>query len=229
MTVEVLNTLQNPKVILVDLDGTMVDSVPDLAYCVDEMMARLDMPKRGEDSVRLWVGNGVEKLVKRALVNDLDKEPEEALFLKARDIFMDLYQDNTAGRSCVYPGIKPGLETLKAKGYNLACVTNKAARFTEPLLEQLGLSHYFETIISGDTLPVKKPDPGPLFYASGFFRTHPSQCLMVGDSQSDVKAARAAGFQIACMRYGYNHGQDIRLFNPDVLLDSLEEILPLLG
>ncbi|MFN2309294.1 MAG: phosphoglycolate phosphatase [Gammaproteobacteria bacterium] len=220
--------LKKPQMILIDVDGTLVDSVPDLSFCVDEMMKALGRPVHGEARVRNWVGNGVERLVRRALTGTLDGEPDEADFQKAYPIFLALYAENTSKRSQLYPGIREGLDYLKAAGYKLGCVTNKAARFTEPLLADLGVAGDFAIIVSGDTLPQKKPDPAPLLHAARFFGIEPGQALMVGDSVSDVKAARAAGFQIVCMSYGYNHGEDIRSSHPDAVLDALTEIRPLL-
>ncbi|HEC00043.1 MAG TPA: phosphoglycolate phosphatase [Thiotrichales bacterium] len=214
--------------ILIDVDGTLVDSVPDLAFCVDEMMKQLGLPPHGEAKVRDWVGNGVERLVRRALIGRLEGEPDEALFEKAYPVFLDLYAENTSRRSRLYPGVREGLEYLKAAGYPLGCVTNKAARFTEPLLRDLGVADYFGIIISGDTLPKKKPDPLPLLHAAEHFGVAPADSLMIGDSVSDVKAARAAGFGIVCMSYGYNHGADIRDSHPDAVIDSLDQIRGLL-
>lgn len=214
--------------ILIDVDGTLVDSVPDLAFCVDEMMKRLGRPAWGEARVRDWVGNGVERLVRRALIGQLDGEPPEADFERAYPVFMELYAENTSRRSLLYPGVREGLDLLKAAGYKLGCVTNKAAQFTEPLLKDLGVYDDFAIVISGDTLARKKPDPEPLLHAAAFFGCQPADALMIGDSVSDVKAARAAGFQIVCMSYGYNHGRDIRDAHPDAVIDSLTEIQPLL-
>ena len=220
--------IRRPEMMLIDVDGTLVDSVPDLAYCVDTMMTELGRPVHGEAAVRIWVGNGVERLVRRALVGALDGEPDEADFERAYPIFLDLYADNTSKRSCLYPGVREGIDLLQAAGYKLGCVTNKAAQFTEPLLRDLGVADAFSIIISGDTLPKKKPDPMPLLHAAEFFGVAPEVSLMIGDSVSDVKAARAAGFQIVCMSYGYNHGVDIRDAHPDAVIDSMVEIMPLL-
>jgi phosphoglycolate phosphatase len=214
--------------ILIDLDGTLVDSVPDLAYCVDAMMAELGLPGRGEAAVRNWVGNGVERLVQRALVNDLDGDPDPGLYARALPVFMRLYQDNTSQRSRLYPGVREGLDQLRAGGYRLGCVTNKAERFTLPLLRDKGILDAFELVVSGDTLAQKKPDPAPLLHAARLFGVAPSDSLMVGDSRSDVKAARAAGFRIVCMTYGYNHGADIRDEMPDLVLDRLDQLPVLL-
>lgn len=220
--------LKKPEMILIDVDGTLVDSVPDLTFCVDEMMKQLDMPFRGEALVRQWVGNGVERLVRRALIGQLDGEPDEALFERAYPIFIDLYSDNTSKRSRLYPGVREGLDYLHGSGYRLGCVTNKAARFTEPLLQTLGIYDHFAIVISGDTLPEKKPHPMPLLHAAEFFGVEPAHSLMIGDSVSDVKAARAAGFQIVCMSYGYNHGIDIRDAHPDAVIDTMTQIRGLL-
>jgi len=220
--------MRKPEMILIDLDGTLVDSVPDLAFCVDTMMARLGRPAWGEERVRDWVGNGVERLVRRALVGQLEGEPPEADFERAYPIFLGLYAENTSRRSCLYPGVREGIDLLRSAGYKLGCVTNKAARFTEPLLRDLGVYDEFAIIISGDTLAKKKPDPEPLLFAATFFGCEPAHALMIGDSVSDVAAARAAGFQIVCMSYGYNHGVDIREAGPDAVIDSLTEIYPLL-
>jgi phosphoglycolate phosphatase len=217
--------LKKPAMVLIDVDGTLVDSVPDLAYCVDEMMKQLGMPLRGEQRVREWVGNGVERLTRRALINQLNGEPDEALFQKAMPIFEALYRDNTSKRSRLYPGVKEALDFLKTqKDVRLGCVTNKASQFTLPLLKDLGVHDYFELVVCGDTLPQKKPDPRPLLHAAEMLGAKPGQSLMLGDSQSDVKAARAAGFNIVCMSYGYNHGEDIRNYKPDAVVDSMDEI-----
>lgn len=218
-----------PRMILIDVDGTLVDSVPDLAYCVDRMMEQLGRPAWGESAVRNWVGNGVERLVRRALTGELDGEPSDADYERAYPIFVELYRDNTSKRSILYPGIRAGLDYLAGQGYPLGCVTNKAAQFTEPLLCDLGVRDYFDIVISGDSLPRKKPDPMPLLHAAEHFGVRPEEALMVGDSVSDVKAARAAGFgAIVCMSYGYNHGRDIREAKPDAVIDALPEIRGLL-
>ena len=216
--------LKRPEMVLIDVDGTLVDSVPDLAFCVDAMMSQLGMPERGEQRVRHWVGNGVERLVKRALIDQLDGEPDEALFAKALPVFESLYRENTSKRSCLYQGVQEALDFLQTTGVRIGCVTNKASQFTLPLLQDLGVRDYFEIVICGDMVARKKPDPMPLLQAAEQLGTAPQASMMLGDSMSDVKAARAAGFQIVCMSYGYNHGEDIRDYNPDAVVDSMAEI-----
>ena len=217
--------MTKPEMVLIDVDGTLVDSVPDLAYCVDEMMKQLELPVRGETAVRDWVGNGVERLVRRALVNQLDGEPDEALFEKAYPIFLDLYTENTCKHSCLYPGVREGLDWLKSQGIRLGCVTNKATQFTLPILKALDIHDDFESIVCGDTLSEKKPHPLPLLHSAEVLGVKPERAVMIGDSISDVKAARAAGFGIICMSYGYNHGVDIREANPDEVIDSMAQFV----
>ena len=213
-----------PKLIMIDVDGTLVDSVPDLAYCIDKMMQKLGMQKWGEDKVRHWVGNGVPKLVERALTGELEGRPIKEVFDTAYPIFLDLYEDNNSQRSYLYDGVREGLDYLISQGYQLGCVTNKSEQFTHPLLKALGIFNDFKIIISGDTLAKRKPDPMPLLYCAEHFNLKPKECLMLGDSVSDVKAARAAGFDIICMSYGYNHGNDIADENPDLVIDSMNQL-----
>jgi phosphoglycolate phosphatase len=213
-----------PKLIMIDVDGTLVDSVPDLAYCIDEMMQKLGLQKWGETKVRHWVGNGIPKLVERALSGELEGRPIKEVFDIAYPIFLDLYEHNTAERSYLYDGVREGLDYLKSQGYQLGCVTNKSEQFTHPLLKVLGIFNDFKIIISGDTLAKRKPDPMPLLYCSEHFKLKPEECLMLGDSVSDVKAARAAGFDIICMSYGYNYGNDIGDENPDLVIDSMNQL-----
>jgi phosphoglycolate phosphatase len=213
-----------PSFVLIDLDGTLVDSVPDLTYCVDETMKAIGYPERGEAAVRNWVGNGVQRLVERALINAIEGMPDAKVFDEAYPIFLKLYAENNAKHSCVYEGVVAGIEWMQAQGYRMACVTNKAEAFTMPLLERKGLLPYFEVVVSGDTCEKKKPDPMPLLHAAELMGVDAENALMIGDSKSDVKAARAAGFHIFCMTYGYNHGEDIRDYHPDVIMDSFVEL-----
>jgi phosphoglycolate phosphatase len=214
----------SPKLIMIDVDGTLVDSVPDLAYCVDETMKAIGKKPWGEAQVRHWVGNGVPKLVERSLTGELEGTPDQVEYDQAYPIFLELYSHNTSVRSCLYDGVKEGLEYMKAQGYTLGCVTNKAEQFTLPILKDLGIFDYFGIVVSGDTLSKKKPDPLPLLHSAEFFGIDPQHSLMLGDSVSDVKASRAAGFEIICMSYGYNHGNDIRDTNPDLVIDSMAEL-----
>lgn len=219
-----MSVLSTPELVLIDLDGTLVDTVPDLAYAIDGMMSQLDLPQRSEEKVRRWIGNGIERLVKRALLDQFEGEPDDELFQSALHIFQVLYAQINGQMSKPYPGVLEGLEWLKSQGYPLACITNKAEQFTTPLLKNLKLDHHFRLTICGDTLAKKKPDPLPLLHAAEFFQVDPHKALMLGDSINDVIAARSAGFQIICVNYGYNHGEDISTANPDAVIDSFTQL-----
>ena len=223
-------SLNHPEMVLLDLDGTLVDTVPDLAYCLDNMLRDLSLPEAGETKVSEWVGNGIEQLVKRGLSNnfvtsDFNKDPEASLFEKALPIFIDCYRENSCKRSQLYAGVREGLEYLTDNNFKLGCVTNKLSQFTNTILETLDIQKAFGIVISGDTLTKKKPDPMPLLHAAEYFSVSPTRSLMVGDSTNDVHAARAAGFQVLCVSYGYNLGQDIRLARPDHVVDSLADLM----
>ncbi|HAI68390.1 MAG TPA: phosphoglycolate phosphatase [Gammaproteobacteria bacterium] len=218
-----------PKLVLIDLDGTLVDTVPDLAYAIDEMMSQLELPQRGEEKVRQWIGNGIERLVKRALL-DADKgEVDEELFQSALHLFKVSYDQVNGRNSKLYEGVQDGLDWLKSQDIPLVCITNKAEQFSVPLLKALDIHDYFRLVISGDTLPQKKPDPLPLLHAAKFCGVDPHEALMLGDSINDVQAARAAGFKIICVNYGYNHGLDISDANPDAVIGSLAQLSDLIN
>jgi phosphoglycolate phosphatase len=221
--------IRKPKMILIDVDGTLVDTIPDLAFCINEMMVQLDMPRRGEARVRLWVGNGTERLIKRALTGRMNGEPDEDLYQRALPIFLNFYAQNISKRSRLYDGVREGLAGLRAADMRLGAVTNKPERFTLPLLKQMHLLDYFEIVVSGDSLPRKKPDPLPLLHAAEVMSIAPAHALMLGDSETDVIAARAAGFPTVCMSYGYNHGENICDVNPDAVIDSIAEFKTLLA
>ena len=213
------------KLILFDLDGTLVDSVGDLAWCGNEMLRSLGMPLHDPQASRRWVGNGLECFVKRVLTNDMDAEPGEILFNAGTEIFNRLYAAHASDHSLLYPGAIETLKYLAEFDLHLACVTNKPEPFTSGLIAAMGLTEYFGLVVAGDTTARKKPDPMPLHYAADHFAVDYGQCLMVGDSSNDVQAARAAGFNgIICVPYGYNHGNDIRDSNPDLVVENLIEL-----
>jgi 2-phosphoglycolate phosphatase, prokaryotic len=221
--------LKKPEMVLLDLDGTLVDTAPDLAYSIDAALAEVSIPPRGETRIRHWIGNGLERTVKRALQNAMQGEPEEELFQRAYPIFIGIYTRNASRRSRLYDGAREGIDYLKNNDYKIGCVTNKSETFTHILLKDLGIFDDFGIVISGDSLTRKKPDPQPLLHAADHFSVNPEHSLMIGDSLNDVEAARAAGFQILCVSYGYNHGEDIRKANPDTVVDSLAELPAILS
>ena len=161
------------------------------------------------------------ELIKRVLTRDMDAEPSAELFEQARPIYEKHYAAVVSLNSRPYPGVIDGLDALKRAGYRLACITNKAEKFTIPLLKDTGLHDYFELILSGDTLPKKKPDSMPLIYACEKFGVTPDEMLLIGDSLNDTQAARAAGCYVFCVPYGYNRGQDVNELDLDAVVDTL--------
>lgn len=214
-----------PRLVMFDLDGTLVDSVPDLATAVDRMLVELGREPAGVERVRQWVGNGARVLVRRALAGGLDHsavgeaESDEAL-ARFLDIYADCHELIT-----LYPGVHELLEALSTAAVELAVVTNKPERFVAPLLEQVGLGGYFRWIIGGDTLPQQKPDPAALLQVMRLAGVTAEQSLFVGDSRSDVLAARAAGVPCVAVSYGYNHGRPIAEEEPQLVVDSMAELL----
>ncbi len=216
------------RAVLFDLDGTLVDSVPDLAAAVDGMLRQLQLPEAGESQVRNWVGNGMVNLIQRALTGDIHFAPDHPAlqrFDEALPLFQSSYDASNGQFSRLYEGVAVGLRALQQQGLRLAVVTNKPERFTLPLLEQLGIADCFSVIIGGDTLPQRKPDPAPLLEAARRLQVEPAACLMVGDSRHDIEAARNTGMKVVAVPYGYNHGDDISLSQPDQLVSRIDQLV----
>ncbi len=208
------------KLIAFDLDGTLVDSASDIARAVDKALQALGQRSYGVQQVQGWVGEGLTKLLKRALTGRLDGGPDPELLARARTEFGRFYSEGICIDSRLYPGTLETLEALKSR-YTLACITNKSAEYTEPLLKALGVREHFAVVVSGDTTPALKPDPRPLLYAASACDIPPAECCMVGDSRIDMQAARAAGFRAVAVSYGYHQGEDLEAQGAEVLLDSL--------
>jgi len=220
---------RRPSLIVFDLDGTLVDSAPDIAYSVDVALERLGLPAAGEAKVRGWIGNGPAMLIKRALTGDLWPEGEVPRFDEAYADFMAVYEANMCDRSRLFPGVAKGLAALKSEGYRLACNTNKNAVFTLPLLRQLGIADYFGFVACGDQYKKLKPDPDSLLATAEYFGIAPELCVMVGDSANDVQAARNAGFMTVCVPYGYHGGAGVEVLEPDAIVESLVELAGVFG
>lgn len=215
-----------PAALLFDLDGTLLDSAPDLAQAVDRMLIDLKFSAAGETLVRQWVGNGSRMLVRRALAFATDNRPlNDSAVEAAQHLFFTHYQNCLTDRSRLYDGVMAAVEYWHAQGIRCACVTNKPARFTEPLLDHFGLRQLLPVAISGDSLPVRKPDPAPLLEACRQLGVAVASAVMIGDSRNDVLAARGAGMPVVCVTYGYNHGRPIAEEAADLLVDSLAELI----
>lgn len=214
-----------PEVVLFDLDGTLLDSVPDLAAAVDRMLALRGRQPAGIERVRDWVGNGAAVLVARALAGDIEHGGVDSPEAKAAlQDFLAAYADKHE-LTRVYPGVTRLLDWLAARQVPMAVVTNKPERFVGPLLEQTCLSGYFRWLVGGDTLAQQKPDPAPLRHVLDRAGVEPGQALFIGDSRNDVLAAKAAGMPVVAVTYGYNHGEPIAASAPDLLVDSLAALI----
>jgi phosphoglycolate phosphatase len=208
---------------MIDLDGTMLDTVADLAVAVNLMLAKLGRGPLDEALVRNFVGKGIANLVQRALVGAMEGEVDPNLFARAMPVYLDCYESVNGKHTTLYPGVLDGLNAFKSAGFPLVCVTNKSGRFTLPLLKQMKLADYFAVVVSGDTLPKKKPDPLPLTHACKELGIEPREMLMIGDSLNDTIAARAAGCPVFCVPYGYNEGHDVRELDVDAIVETLLE------
>ena len=220
-------SLSRPQLVLFDLDGTLVDTAPDLAWSVDATLSDLGIETCGEQRVREWIGSGIESLLHRALTSDFNGRASDSLHQQALGIFMDYYFDNVCRLSRIYDGVEAALNYLESENIARGCVTNKTTRFTDKLLKELGLYNEFGIIVSGDTLEVKKPDPAPLLHAAAHFDIPVAESLMVGDSITDVSAARNAGMPVVGVPYGYNQGRDISKEEPDLVVDNLHALVTL--
>lgn len=225
---KVLNLkFSNKKVILFDLDGTLINSAPDLSLAVNHMLQTLSRDTFSEEIIDGWVGNGAQTLVNRALSgkSEIDQNIDPALSSEALSIFLSYYGQNLCVSTVTYPNVPATLKSLKEIGFRLAIVTNKPFAFVEPILEGLGLNGMFELILGGDSLPQKKPDPKPLLHVCKMLDVSVEKCVMVGDSKNDILAANACGMQSVGVTYGYNYGEDIGIYDPDIVVDDFGDLL----
>lgn len=195
-----------PKMIMLDLDGTLVDSVPSLSIAINKMMSELQGPLMSEASVRGWVGNGAAVLVERAL----SSVGMESSYSQAYEFFLSSYRECLSNDLIAYPRVHEFLDLAKGLGIQLAIVTNKPTQFTLPVLKSVNLDKYFETLICGDTYSERKPSPLPLIRLIERFDLHHSDVLMVGDSIHDKMAAERAVVEFCGVSYGYNHGEALK-------------------
>ncbi|WP_252176283.1 phosphoglycolate phosphatase [Endozoicomonas sp. 4G] len=221
--------LDNPvQLIMYDLDGTLVDSVPDLTIALDKMLADLNLPAAGNEKTRLWVGNGLSSLVKRALADDITGDQpgvvEKEFFASALERFQHHYTIEVGQHSTLYPGVFTFLSQVHKAGIKQAVVTNKSKTFTDSLLKHMDIDVFFELSLGGDSLKEKKPHPLPLQYTMKHFDCNMQNSLMIGDSSNDVKAAKAADVKIVGVPYGYNHGKPIESAHPDCIVESLTDL-----
>ena len=217
------------RAVLFDLDGTLIDTLPDLHAAACAMLNDLGRPPLPLESIRAYVGRGIPNLIKRVLANSLhvaedpNPPPPEAVASYRRH-----YARENGRNAKVYPGVLEGLASLRAQGVPLGVVTNKADTFIQPLLEQTGLSGYFEVLVGGDRLPKVKPDPMPLVWACGRLGVSTTETLFIGDSINDALAARAAGCPVFLLPYGYNEDRDVHELDCDAIVESIRDAVKLI-
>jgi len=216
-----LAALAGVRAAIIDLDGTMLDTVPDFHVAINRMRAEFDLAAITQEQIALMVGKGSENLVRAVLALDYDAAGVAERFDAAMDAYQRHYLAINGQNSTLYPDVVAGLAALKAQGLRLACVTNKPIAFAEPLLKLNDLYRYFDVVYGGDSLPRKKPDPLPLLTVCRDFDLPAAQVVAIGDSSNDAQAARAAGCPVLTVPYGYNHGESIHAIDSDGIVDTL--------
>jgi phosphoglycolate phosphatase len=212
---------QNFDAAIVDLDGTMVDTLGDFVAVLEAVLRELGQRSVSREFVGLTVGKGSEHLIRRALA---EVGASEALYEQAWALYQQHYRVINGEYSVVYPGVNEGLARLVARGCKLACLTNKPTAFAVELLRKKGLDGYFTLVFGGDAFERKKPDPLPLLKTCEALGSQPAQTLMVGDSSNDARAARAAGCPVVLVSYGYNHGEPAASAGADRVIDRLDQL-----
>lgn len=217
----------NKQLLIFDLDGTLIDSVPDLAYATNATLMQLNQPTFAEDIIRHWVGNGAKKLIERALSGSADVSPylTDEFVQRALELFFTNYEKYTCIKTQAYTGVDEGLHLLKNSGFILALVTNKPSQFIPTIIEKMHWQNLFSLLLGGDSLAKKKPHPAPLQYVCRELDIPVKASYMIGDSKNDVLAGKNAGMDTLALSYGYNYGQDIRLENPTQTFDNFHDLV----
>jgi len=207
---------------LFDLDGTLIDTAPDIDAALNHCLQQAGIDGVEQSLTRHWVGHGSRVLIGQALQHHHVANVDIESLLPD---FLSYYKDNISAHSTIYPGVIDTLEAMKSQGAKLAVVTNKLTELSLPLLTQIGMTDYFDLVVCGDTASAAKPDPAPVNLCLDTFGLAPSAALFVGDSDTDVKAAQAAGVDVVCMRDGYNHGVDVNTLGANGVIDLFTELL----
>ncbi len=216
---------KDKELIIFDLDGTLIDSIPDLTLAVNIMLSYYNIEPLTIEIVTPFVGNGAKILLERALNHAMQPEDiTKERFDEAFQIFFAAYRDNLSVDTYLYPGVLETLEYLDNKGYKMAICTNKPFEFIEPILKELSVKQYFTSWVGADSLAKQKPDPAPLFHLAKEMNVTIDKCIMVGDSKNDIKAAKNAEMKSIGVSYGYNYNEHISDYNPDKVVDNFVEL-----
>lgn len=211
------------QAVIIDLDGTMLDTAPDFLVAINGMRAEFALAALTIDTIKNFVGKGSENLIQRVLAVDFTEAQVEQHFDAALATYQRHYLAINGNYSSLYPDVIEGLQAMRAEGLRLACVTNKPLNFTLPLMAKKGLDSYFEIVYGGDSFTRKKPDPMAMLQVCSDFNLTPKQVLAIGDSSNDAQAARAAGCPVLHVPYGYNHGEAIQNVDTDGIVETLLE------
>ena len=206
---------------IIDLDGTLVDTLGDFEVAIGRMLAELGLPPVGRDFIERTIGKGGEHLIRSTLTH---AGADAGLYAQAWTRYQAHYREVNGDFAALYPGAREGVERLASAGFALACVTNKPHGFAQTLLEHKGMRPWFAQVFGGDSFERKKPDPMPLLEACKALASAPARTLMIGDSSNDAAAARAAGCPLVLVRYGYNHGEPVAGLGADAVVDRLDHI-----
>lgn len=215
------------KAVLLDLDGTLLDTAPDLTAAANAMLGEQGLGPLPAQVVRDFIGRGIPHLVERCLQAAGQPLPCARLESALRS-FGAHYRRLNGRASAAFPGVPDALGRMRAAGLRLACVTNKAAAFTAPLLEKTGLAPYFDSVVTADQVGKRKPHPGPFLHACRELAVAPTAAAVIGDSANDAEGARAAGCRVLLVSYGYSEGRDVRSFDCDGVVATLGEAADLL-
>jgi phosphoglycolate phosphatase len=195
--------------VLIDLDGTLMDTAPDLAAAANRMRADFGLPPLPLERIAAFVGKGAEVLVHRALTDKLDGRADPQAFARGRTSFYEHYTVENGMQAIVFDRVPQALEQLRGQGLKIACVTNKPRQFTVPLLAKMDLARHFDAVVAGDEVAEKKPHPALLLEACRRLQLAPAEVLLIGDSVNDAHAARAAGCGCVLVETGYNEGETV--------------------
>lgn len=221
--------IEAPALALFDLDGTLIDSAPDIADAVDSAMLAAGRAGPGEAVVRGFIGHGAGRLIHRVITCEPGGVADPAVFAPIYAHFIEAYAACLFVRSRVYTGVIETLATLLAEGWMLGLITNKPEQFTAPLLELSGLKPFFEVVLSGDSLATKKPDPGPLTYAARLCKARLERVVMIGDSSIDMRAAAGAGVRAIAVDYGYGCRGELTRHGAESIITRMSQLPERLG
>ena len=217
--------MKSKELIIFDMDGTIIDSIPALAKSVNFALNELNLPIYPQEVIAQWVGNGAEVLIKRGLSGKKDyEEPNNELFLRAKDLMLSFYKEHLTDGCNLYEGVEETLEYLKQKGYKMAIATNKPHDFVDVMLKDFKIDRYFDLALGAGVVEKKKPHPQLLLRVCQDLNIKPQSAVMVGDSASDIKAAKAADIDSIALTFGYNQGINLQDLNPNIVCDSFAKL-----